>query len=61
MGIDIDDFRVREGDKVVLKKCPTQVKPVYHSKEQYETLLSDHTDTWWVSNSPYPLQSIGPR
>jgi len=43
MGIDIEDFRVREGEKVTLKKRPTLVKSVYQSKEQYQTLLDDHT------------------
>jgi len=43
MGIQSDDFRVREGDKVTLKKCPTSVKSLYHSKEQYQALLEEHT------------------
>jgi PPK2 family polyphosphate:nucleotide phosphotransferase len=43
MGIDIEDFRIREEEKVTLKKCPTLVKAVYQSKEQYQTLLDEYT------------------
>ncbi|MDR3454900.1 MAG: polyphosphate kinase 2 family protein [Rhodoferax sp.] len=42
MKINATDFRVREGDKVNLKKWPTIVDPVYKSKEQYQELLSEH-------------------
>jgi PPK2 family polyphosphate:nucleotide phosphotransferase len=42
MKIHSKDFRVREGDKVTLKKWPTKVNPVYKSKEQYQELLSKH-------------------
>jgi PPK2 family polyphosphate:nucleotide phosphotransferase len=42
MKIDCKDFRVREGDKVNLKKWPTIMKPVYKSKEQYQKLLEEH-------------------
>jgi PPK2 family polyphosphate:nucleotide phosphotransferase len=42
MKIDSKDFRVREGDKINLKKWPTIVKPVYKSKEQYKKLLEEH-------------------
>ena len=42
MKIDAKDFRVREGDKVNLKKWPTQVDPIYNSKEQYQKLLGEH-------------------
>lgn len=42
MKINSKDFRVREGDKVSLRKWPTLVKPVYTSKEQYQTLLAEH-------------------
>lgn len=38
------DFRVREGEKVTLKKWPTLVKPLYKSKEQYQQLLEEHVD-----------------
>jgi polyphosphate kinase 2 (PPK2 family) len=42
MKISSDDYRVREGDEVDLKKWPTIVKPVYKSKEQYKDILDDH-------------------
>jgi len=42
MKINSKDFRVREGDEVDLKKCPTIVDPVYKSKKQYQKLLEDH-------------------
>ena len=40
--IDPDDFRVRAGKNVNLDKWPTQVKTVYHSREEYQTLLAEH-------------------
>ena len=40
MKIKSNDFRVREGDKVKLKKWPTLVEPVYKSKKQYNKLLA---------------------
>ena len=42
MKIEADRFRVREGEKVRLKKRPTLVAPVYKSKEQYQELLDEH-------------------
>jgi PPK2 family polyphosphate:nucleotide phosphotransferase len=42
MKADRKDFRVREGDKVDLKKWPTIVDPVYRSKKHYQELLSEH-------------------
>jgi PPK2 family polyphosphate:nucleotide phosphotransferase len=42
MKIHPRDFRVREGEKVNLKKWPTKVKPAYESKEDYERLLGEH-------------------
>src|ERR1700677_2007412 len=42
MKISSKDFRVREGDRVNLKKWPQLVDPVYKSKEQYQKLLGDH-------------------
>jgi PPK2 family polyphosphate:nucleotide phosphotransferase len=42
MKIGSNDFRVREGAGVDLKKWPTKVEPVYKSKEQYEKLLEEH-------------------
>ena len=44
MKIKSGDYRVREGDKVNLKKWPTLVKPVYRSKEQYQEMLAEHVD-----------------
>ena len=42
MKINSSDFRVREGDKVDLRKWPTKVKPVYSSKDDYHELQADH-------------------
>jgi PPK2 family polyphosphate:nucleotide phosphotransferase len=42
MKIETKDFRVREGEKVKLKKWPTRVKPLYKSKEHYQKLLAAH-------------------
>jgi PPK2 family polyphosphate:nucleotide phosphotransferase len=42
MKINSNDFRVREGDEVNLKKWPTRVDPVYKSKEQYQEILKQH-------------------
>jgi len=41
--INSDDFRVRPGTDVDLKKLPTRVKPAYHSREEYSALLAEHT------------------
>ena len=45
MKITSNDFRVREGDKVNLRKWPTIVKPMYKSKEQYQKLLKSTLPT----------------
>lgn len=42
MKIDPDDFRVREGKKVNLRKWPTRVAPFYESKEDYQRMLAEH-------------------
>src|SRR5471030_2365648 len=42
MRINSKDFRVREGDKINLRKWPTNVKPVYKSKKHYQKLLEEH-------------------
>src|SRR5271170_27152 len=42
MKISLKDFRVREGDEVDLRKWPTNVEPVYKSKEHYQKLLAEH-------------------
>ena len=44
MKIKFKDYRVREGEKVKLKKWPTQVKPVYQSKKQYGKLLGEQVE-----------------
>jgi hypothetical protein len=38
--INSKDFRVREGHEVNLRKWPTNVEPVYKSKEHYHKLLA---------------------
>ena len=42
MKISSNDFRVRKGDEVNLKKWPTNIAPVYKSKDQYQELLGEH-------------------
>ena len=42
MKIHIKDFRVPDGEKVDLEKWPTDVKPVYKSKQQYKEKLDEH-------------------
>ena len=42
MKVSAKDFRVKEGDKVNLRKWPTNVDPVYTSKEHYKELLAEH-------------------
>ena len=42
MKINSKDFRVKEGDEVNLRKWPTEVDPVYKSKEQYHKFLAEH-------------------
>ena len=42
MRISSKEFRVREGHEVSLRKWPTNVKPVYKSKEHYQKLLGEH-------------------
>lgn len=44
MKINSKDFLVKEGERVVLAKWPTIVKPVYKSKEQYKHLLQEHIE-----------------
>ena len=44
MKIDTDDFRVREGKKVNLRKWPTRIKPFYESKEHYQKILAGHIE-----------------
>ena len=42
MNINSNDFRVRPGKKVSLRKWPTLVEPVYESKRDYKELLQKH-------------------
>ena len=42
MKIRSKDFRVREADEVSLKKWPTNVDPLYTSKDHYQELLAEH-------------------
>ena len=37
-------FQVREGEKVDLKKWPTEVSPLFQSKKEYRTMLAEHID-----------------
>jgi PPK2 family polyphosphate:nucleotide phosphotransferase len=58
MKIKPQDFRVRAGEKVSLKKWPTKVAAAYGSKEEYARLLAEHIeqlsaqqDVLYASNS----------
>jgi len=42
MKIRSKGFRVRKGDEVNLSQWPTNVEPVYASKDQYQKLLAEH-------------------
>ena len=42
MKIKSDQFRVREGEHVKLKKWPTRIKSIYKSKEHYQEILEAH-------------------
>jgi PPK2 family polyphosphate:nucleotide phosphotransferase len=42
MSINIADFRVREGDRIDLKKWPTTVPRVYQNDEDYLSILKVH-------------------
>jgi PPK2 family polyphosphate:nucleotide phosphotransferase len=44
MSLDVESFRVREGQRVDLKKRPTRVAPFYESKDGYRSLLAEHVD-----------------
>jgi PPK2 family polyphosphate:nucleotide phosphotransferase len=44
MKIDSEEFRVREGKTINLKKWPTEVQPYYKSKKDLETLLGERID-----------------
>jgi len=58
MTINSKDFRLQEGDGVNLRKWPTNVDPVYKSKERYHKLLQEHVaqlssqqQLLWASNT----------
>jgi polyphosphate kinase 2 (PPK2 family) len=38
------DFEVQEGKKIDLREWPTEIKPFYKSKEDYEEILAKHTE-----------------
>jgi PPK2 family polyphosphate:nucleotide phosphotransferase len=42
--IDLKDYQVKEGKEIELKKWPTQIKPLYDSKEDYQKVLADHVE-----------------
>ncbi|MBK8538115.1 MAG: polyphosphate kinase 2 family protein [Candidatus Competibacteraceae bacterium] len=44
MKINVNDFKVREGEKVNLEKWPTCVEPVYKSKKKYHKLLEEQVE-----------------
>jgi PPK2 family polyphosphate:nucleotide phosphotransferase len=44
MKIDSNDYRVRPGERVNLKKWPTIGKPICASKEEYKQLLEKHVE-----------------
>jgi len=44
MKINVNDFQVKEGEKVNLKKWPTLVEPVYKSKKKYHKFLEEHVE-----------------
>ena len=41
MDINIKDFQVKEDEKVHLENWPTQIRPIYQSKQHYQTLLDE--------------------
>jgi PPK2 family polyphosphate:nucleotide phosphotransferase len=42
MEINVEDFRIGEGEAVDLGKRPTLTEPVYESKKHYKQLLKEH-------------------
>jgi len=42
--IHAGDYRVPPGKKIDLGEWPTKVKPIYDSKEEYRSLLTDHIE-----------------
>src|ERR1039458_5664422 len=44
MKVNSKDFCVPEGADVKLRKWPTNIKPLYASKQQYQELLQQHVE-----------------
>ena len=44
MKINVNDFLVKEGEKVKLENWPTLLEPVYTSKKKYLKLLAEHVE-----------------
>lgn len=44
MPIRLNDFRVPQGRNIDLKERPTLAKPFYHSKQDFQDILSGHID-----------------
>ena len=44
MKIDPDDFRVKDGKNVSLKKWPTEIKSYYETKKQFKEGLQERVD-----------------
>ena len=44
MKIKSQDFCVKEGEQVDLRKWPTRVKPAYKSKKEYKKYLEEHVE-----------------
>ena len=42
MKINSKDFNVEEGKKIKLEDWPTNIKPYYQSKEEYQALLGEN-------------------
>lgn len=64
MKIKCEQFRVREGEEVKLKKWPTKVRAFYESKEDYQEILKAHVEemsaqqTLLYANNQYALLLI---
>ena len=52
MKIHASDFRVRPGERVGLAACATGIRPLYKSKAQYHSLLTDHIEESSSCTSP---------
>ena len=42
--INVDDFRVKPGQKIDLSQVPTRISPLYKNKGEYKDLLKDYRD-----------------